>query len=170
MRIIDTTILAVLTVAAGALNYQASSTRIAIPLPISVFHPLPFAQADAEVQRVTVPELSGISELISQIGTMGILAWFCWYVTSKAGPRLANNFKEALGAEREAHAKELIALTDGWIERQRIANASLDSQVKQQHDDIVRMATSVEQMIRHCAEVSSLRIARLQDPKPEATP
>ncbi len=49
---------------------------------------------------------SSILQLFGSLGASGVLAWYCWYVTSTTLPRLVKEFREETTAIREDAAKQ----------------------------------------------------------------
>ena len=47
-----------------------------------------------------------ITQLAGSLGASGVLAWYCWYVTSTTLPRLVDEFRAETKAIREEAAKE----------------------------------------------------------------
>jgi len=64
-------------------------------------------------------ETNLIVQLVSALGSAGVLAWYCWYVTSTTLPRLVKEFREETAAaradavaEREYHRERTDRMTD----------------------------------------------------------
>lgn len=49
---------------------------------------------------------SVILQLVSSLGSSGVLAWYCWYVTSTTLPLLVDEFRAETKLIREEAAKE----------------------------------------------------------------
>lgn len=48
-----------------------------------------------------------ISYLVGSLGFGGVLAWYCWYVTSKTLPTLVQEFREETQQIRDASDRQL---------------------------------------------------------------
>jgi hypothetical protein len=47
-----------------------------------------------------------VVQLVGSLGATGVLAWYCWYVTSTTLPRLVDAFREELTSIRQESAAE----------------------------------------------------------------
>ena len=47
-----------------------------------------------------------IMQLVTSLGASGVLAWYCWYVTSTTLPRLVDEFRAETKAVRDEAAVE----------------------------------------------------------------
>jgi len=55
-----------------------------------------------------------LTELVSNLGTVGFLAWYCWFVTARAIPRLQQLFERQLQRLEELHREEIRELRAGY--------------------------------------------------------
>jgi hypothetical protein len=46
-------------------------------------------------------EVTGLMQLVGSLGASGVLAWYCWYVTSTTLPKLVQEFREESKTVRE---------------------------------------------------------------------
>jgi len=78
-------------------------------------------------------DISVISQLIGSLGVSGVLAWYCWYVTSTTLPRLQDAFREENRLLREHYS------------------ATIDRVLAEHKDESGRLAEAVEHMVTHCS-------------------
>ena len=78
-------------------------------------------------------EVTGLMQLVGSLGASGVLAWYCWYVTSTTLPRLVQEFREENRAIRE-HC-------DAKLDRILVASSRESSETNE----------TMRRMISHCA-------------------
>jgi len=81
-----------------------------------------------------------IIQLISSLGASGVLAWYCWYVTTHTLPRLVSEFRE--------ESRLIRAESESW-------KSHSDQQVE-------RLSKAVETMVEHCKRGQDHAIAKTQ--------
>ncbi len=128
---------------------------------------------EGSIQRNGDSDIYDITSTIRQIGTLGILAWFCWYTTAKAQPRMIDAFRREMQLERDAHRAEVasyheanskvsIATAEAAAEAAKsaaeagakmMANhvAAIEALTRQYHEDTLRIASVQEKMLQHCS-------------------
>ncbi len=74
-----------------------------------------------------------ISYLVGALGFGGVLAWYCWYVTSHTLPLLMSHFREETRLIRE-HSDAQLGLV---LAEYRAASE--------------RMSATIQDMVRHCS-------------------
>jgi len=64
-------------------------------------------------QQVPVDSTFGlVGKIVSQLGALGVLAWYCWYVTVRAIPDMQKRLDTILEAERAHDEVRSDKLTD----------------------------------------------------------
>jgi hypothetical protein len=92
-----------------------------------------------------------IVQLVSALGFGGVLAWYCWFVTSTTLPRIVAEFREENRLTREDAKAERVATLAQLglvIAEHKESQATL---VREHKEAISKMAASVETMVAHCA-------------------
>ncbi len=114
---------------------------------------------------------------IKQVLQMGILAWFCYFVTSKAWPQMVKNFRDETKAQRDANHEEMQTEREAnrnEVKAERDANRQTLDKIagdyrnqyveiiklfaerdRQSHDDLIQFGATIKDTVRHCAEATA---------------
>lgn len=87
-----------------------------------------------------------IASLVGQLGAVGVLGWYCWYVTSTTLPKLVQEFR-AENATIRAEAK---------AEREH-HEQMVQAVATEQRECADKLAASIADMVAHCRSTVSAR-------------
>jgi len=113
---------------------------------------------------------AGIFKLVGELGAVGILGWYCWYVTKKAMPGLTREYREEVAAERRESAEtrrvyreetaELRAHNEAVVDRMMAKWGAVQDK---QHEDNVEMVKAIRELVIKVSECSSCPDRRPRD-------
>lgn len=86
-----------------------------------------------------------ITQLVTSLGPVGVLAWYCWYVTSRTLPELTAEFREEAAAAREEARLERVHMDE-------VVRRMCDAQDTRTE----KLAQSLDAMVDHCRRVQGL--------------
>lgn len=95
-----------------------------------------------------------IMQLVTSLGASGVLAWYCWYVTSTTLPKLVGEFREETKLIRDVAMTERSHMAE---QTERLATAMQqtvrdEAAAERAHhaEQTARIAGVMEQMLEKC--------------------
>jgi len=80
-----------------------------------------------------------LNTMISTMGPIGFMSWFCWYTLTKRDPATQQHYEGIVSKVVDGHERAVAAV----VKELRDERAS-------HREEVQRLATSVEQMVAQC--------------------
>lgn len=109
-------------------------------------HCTPFAAVALLAVAVT-GDSPMFAKMVVELGALGVLGWYCWYVTKTAIPKLTKDYREEQAATRGHYAEMMDRIIGEWGRTR-----------EQNHRDCLAMMTAISEMAAEC------RLARTVQP------